>query len=235
MSGKARTGKSTLCRAIYDAAERVGWDVEIKPFAGPLKKYVAEQLGYTKENNPDQYRINCQRIGAEERSKDPDHWVKLWYQDMLLEFDAEMRESERPVLYLVDDVRYPNELKVLRDPRVNATILFIKHDSRAIEDPDGKWRTHESEQLANKYEQSEDSHLKNKIGYDFVIHNDKSEKEIQKWAQTFMEFLSSSDPCLCENCVANYEMREPDKDKLDKELRNFLDDLFGDDDETRNA
>jgi len=231
LSGKARTGKSRLCKELYDAAERLGWDIEIKPFAGPLKKHVVETLGFTKESNPSMYRKYCQKIGAEERKKDPDYWVKLWHKDMLEEFKTEMETSERPVLYLVDDVRYANEIKTLNRPDVNATILFVKHGKRQIEDPDGAWRQHESENLANTYEKSPDEYLKNEVGYHFVVHNDKPEEEIQKWATNFISYLAASDPCLCETCVANYEMREPNIDKIDEELKEFLNDLLGEEDE----
>jgi len=231
LSGKARTGKSTLCKELYDAAERVGWDVQIKPFAGPLKKHVANTLGYTKDNNPEMYRQYCQKIGAQERQRDPDHWVKLWYQDMIKEFQQEMSSSKRPVLYLVDDVRYPNELKALNQSNINATILFVKHGNRTIEDPNGQWRQHESEKLANTYETSSNEYLKNEIGYHFVVHNDKTEQDIKQWATNFINYLASWDPCLCETCVANYEMREPNTEKIDEELKESLDDLLGDDDE----
>lgn len=233
MSGKARSGKSTLCRALYDAAEKVGWDVVVKPFAGPLKKYVSDVLGYTKETHPDEYREYCQRVGAEERQKNPDHWVNLWMRDMLSEWAEEMTNSERPVLYLVDDVRYPNEIETLRKDDVNAILLFVKHGKRQIEDPTGEWRNHESEKLANANETVDDITLKQQ--YDFVIHNDKSQADIDNWASTFVKFLSDNDPCLCESCVSNFEMREPNIDKLDHELKEFLDDILGDDNDSKDA
>lgn len=233
MSGKARSGKSTLCRALYDAAEKVGWDIVVKPFAGPLKKHVTNVLGYAKETHPDEYREFCQRVGAEERAKDPDHWVKLWMKDMISEWAEEMTNGDKPVLYLVDDVRYANEIETLKGENVGAVLVFVKHDKRKIEDPTGEWRNHESEKLANEYEKTDDTKLKQT--YDFVIHNDKTQKDIDEWAQTFVQFLADSDPCLCESCVANFEMREPDISKLDEELREFLDDILGDDNDSENT
>ena len=150
LSGKARAGKSKLCRELYNAAEKLGWDVFVKPFAGPLKQYVANDLGYTKDNNPDKYREHCQAIGAEKRKENPDHWVSLWYKDMLDERKDEMRHSMRPALYLVDDVRYNNEIEILKSDKVKATLLFVKHGLRDIEDPCGEWRSHESEIISNR-------------------------------------------------------------------------------------
>lgn len=231
LSGKARAGKSRLCRELYDAAEKLGWDVFVKPFAGPLKKYVSKELGFTKEESPKEYRENCQRIGAEKRQVNKDHWVSLWYKDMIEEHSDEMVNAERPALYLVDDVRYANEIKILKSSKVNATLLFVKHQDREIEDPTGEWRSHESEKIANKFEKTEDSVLKNKYKYDFVIYNDKPEDQLEQWALNFITFLSSNDPCLCEACTSNYEMRQPDGDKIDKELKEFLEDMPGEDDE----
>lgn len=205
----------------------------VKPFAGPLKKHVSEVLGFSKETHPDEYREYCQRVGAEERQKDPDHWVNLWMKDMLSEWAEEMVNSERPVLYLVDDVRYPNEIATLKKNDVNAILLYIKHGKRSIEDPRGEWRNHESEQLANSYEEMDDVELKQK--YDFVVHNDKTEEEINAWAKLFVNYLADTDPCLCESCVSNFEMREPNIDKLDDELKEFLDDILGDDNDTQDA
>lgn len=233
MSGKARTGKSTLCRELYDAAERVGWDVIVKPFAGPLKKHVTEVLGFSKESHPDEYRSYCQSEGAGKRKENPNHWVNLWLEDIKKERKKELRSSSRPVLYLVDDVRYPNEIEILRSSLVNATVIFVKHGSREIEDPNGEWRSHESERLSNENEAKTDEDLKQL--YDFVIHNDKSKEEIKKWASTFVNFLAEPDPCLCESCVANYEMRQPNLSKLDNELKEFLDDILGDDDDSNSS
>tara|TARA_R100001015_G_C4602804_1_gene157779 strand:- start:563 stop:1279 length:717 start_codon:yes stop_codon:yes gene_type:complete len=225
LSGKARAGKSKLCRELYNAAEKLGWDVFVKPFAGPLKQYVANDLGYTKDNNPDKYREHCQAIGAEKRKENPDHWVSLWYKDMLDERKDEMRHSMRPALYLVDDVRYNNEIEILKSNKVKATLLFVKHGLRDIEDPCGEWRSHESERISNKLETEKEEVLKEIYGFDFVVHNDKSEEQITHWANVFINHLSSNDPCLCEACTAQYEMRAPDPDKIDAELKKFLDDI----------
>lgn len=229
LSGKARSGKSTLCRALYSAAEKVGWEVVIKPFAGPLKKHVIENLGYSKETHPKEYREYCQSEGATKRQEDPDHWVSLWMEDMLKEWKEEMLTSTLPTLYLVDDVRYTNEIETLKSKQVNATVLFVKHGKRDIEDPNGAWRNHESEKLANENEDKEDKVLKEV--YNFVIHNDKDPEEINRWADLLVRYLSDNSPCLCESCVSNYEMREQDTEKLDAELKEFLDEILGEDKE----
>lgn len=234
LSGKARAGKSRLSRELFKAAEKHGWEVLVKPFAGPLKHYVSTKLGFTKEDSPQLYRENCQKIGAKRRLENPDYWVDLWYEDILEDRLEELSNALNPVLYLVDDVRYSNEMKMLKGPKVNATMVFVKHGNRSIEDPDGSWRDHESEKLSNSFEATSDDVLKTEYKFDFVIHNDKEESVLEQWADSFLTFLSASDPCLCESCSSNYEMRAPDVDKIDAELKEFLDDILedGDDDST---
>tara|TARA_R100000951_G_scaffold106831_1_gene101665 strand:- start:1525 stop:2250 length:726 start_codon:yes stop_codon:yes gene_type:complete len=225
LSGKARAGKSTLCQELCNAAEKLGWEVAVKPFAGPLKNHVSKEMGYSKEKYPEKYRENCQAIGAERRKEDPDYWVKLWYKDMVNDYESEMETADVPVLYLVDDVRYPNELTMLSSKKVKATLVFVKHKTREIEDPLGDWRNHESEKLANASEEMTSDDLKEKLHYDFVVHNDKSKEDLSTWATSFISYLSDTEPCLCEACTANFEMRSPDPDKIDQELKEFLDDV----------
>ena len=70
--------------------------------------------------------------------------------------------------------------------------MFVKHGKRAIEDPEGEWRNHESEKLANQYENEDDTTLKQT--YDFVVHNDKTQADIDNWARLFVRYLSDNDP-----------------------------------------
>jgi hypothetical protein len=230
LSGKARAGKTRLCKELFSAAEKQGWDVFVKPFAGPLKKYVTEDLGYSKELYPKEYRENCQLIGAKKREDNPDHWVDLWYKDMVESMASEMSDAQRPALYIVDDVRYKNEIALLKSPKVGATLLFVKHKSRVIEDPTGDWRNHASEKLSNVFEVTANKDLKKLYKFDFIVDNDKEEDALEHWAENFLSFISANSPCLCEACVSNFEMREPDIDLIDEELKEFLDDVLGEED-----
>ena len=229
LSGKARTGKSTLCTYLWNAAHELGWVVSSFPFAGPLKKEASDK-GYTKESNPKMYREYCQSIGAKKRQENPDHWTNLWFNSLKNAYKEEMEEAHVPVLYLVDDVRYDNEIKLLN--KIGAVTCFVKHLDREIEDPKGAWRDHESEKLANTLEETKDDEIKQTLKYNFVVHNNKEPEELKAWASDFIKYISAIDPCLCESCMANFEMREPNVKKLDEELKEFMDDVLGDDDET---
>lgn len=229
LSGKARTGKSSLTRQLYSAAEQLGWDVEVAPFAGPLKRAAAKKHGYSdvakfKEEMPDVYRSECQATGAGERAKDPDHWVKLWMDDI-----AELRKMEmdidNPLLVLVDDVRYQNEIDALA--KGGGTTCFVKHGKRPIDDPTGEWRKHESELIANELETLDDQDIKLR-GYKYVIHNDGPEDELSKWAKKFVEVAAVDAlewECTCEACLAVIENRPVDSRKVDNEIERLLDRL----------
>lgn len=216
--GRARTGKSTLCRELFTAAEHKGWDVEIVPFAWPLKKHVTEEMGYTKEKHPDKYREYCQSEGASKRAENPDHWVNLWWKEIE---KLSQTDPDRPLLILVDDVRYQNELDLL--VKNKAVVSFVRHGERKIEDPQGDWRKHESEDLANSFEISDKQSLYRK-GFDYVIENDKGEGSLENWAVHFMDGLADNETCTCEGCMATYEHRQFDMKKILDELDKELDD-----------
>jgi len=222
LSGKARTGKSHLTRELYDAAERLGWDVQVCPFAGPLKREAAEK-GFGKEENPEGYRNYCQTHGAGMRANDPDHWVKKWFED-IKECRRQEDEGMAPLLVLVDDVRYQNEVNILREH--GGTVCFVKHGTRSIEDPTGEWRQHESEAVANELETLDDKMIKDR-GYHYVIHNDGEPGELPRWAKEFVNKVCICPDCPCESCNSMIENRNPDPTKIDDELRGLLDDLEG--------
>lgn len=220
LSGKARTGKSHLTRELYSAAEKLGWDVEVVPFAGPLKREAAAN-GYGKDENPEKYRAYCQEQGAAMRAEDPDHWVKLWFKDIEKLAESE-KEASNPLLVLVDDCRYRNEVDILN--KYGAVVTFVKHGKREIEDPNGEWRKHESEAIANVLESFPDADLK-RSGYNYVIYNDGDPEDLTKWAKNFINKVCTSDDCRCEACTSTIENRKADPGIIDNELRNLLDQI----------
>lgn len=219
LSGKARTGKSHLTRELFTAAENLGWEVRVAPFAGPLKREAAEK-GFGKDENPSAYREYCQTHGAGMRAEDPDHWVRKWYKDIEV-LRVEEMDIDKPLLVLVDDVRYQNEVDILR--RKGGTVCYVKHGKRPIDDPDGEWRKHESELIANELETLDDQMIKDR-GYHYVIHND-GDPDLSKWAVNFINKVCICDDCPCEACCSSIENRNPDAKKIDDELRDLLDDL----------
>ena len=220
LSGKARTGKSLLTRELYSAAESLGWIALVRPFAGPLKAE-AKAMGFGKEEDPEGYRLYCQTHGAGKRKENPDHWVNKWF-DELKELKQREADMKRPLLVLVDDVRYANEVEILR--KNGGTVAYVKHGDRPIDDPNGEWRQHESEQIANELETLDDKMIKDR-GYHYVIHNDGNPDELPKWAKNFINKVAIVEDCPCESCISSIENRVPDPNKVDNELRKLLDDL----------
>ncbi len=221
LSGKARTGKSHLTRELYNAAAELGWDVQVCPFAGPLKRE-AKEKGFGKDENPEGYRDYCQTHGAGQRANNPDHWVDKWFNDIKMIRAQEVDNAEQPLLVLVDDVRYQNEVDILR--KNGGVVCFVKHGLRDIEDPQGEWRRHESEAVANELETLDDQMVRDR-GYHYVIHNDGTPDELPKWAKHFVNKVCICPDCPCESCNSTIENRNPDPTKIDDELRNLLDDL----------
>ena len=96
-------------------------------------------------------------MGETARGIDPDHWIKQWqlqfesYQDK--ESDL-IREDKKywEHLIIVDDCRYLNEISLCKE--LNAHLCFIAHGPRKLEDHNGEWRKHESEDWATEVERN---------------------------------------------------------------------------------
>lgn len=155
-SGKARVGKTHAANLIAELAFADGLRPVFLPFAKPIKDKAREE-GYTKEDSPQEYRTYCQLMGETARGIDPDHWIKQWqlqfesYQDK--ESDL-IREDKKhwEHLVIVDDCRYLNEISLCKE--LNAHLCFIAHGPRKLEDHNGEWRKHESEDWATEVERN---------------------------------------------------------------------------------
>lgn len=102
---KARQGKDTCAEAIQDLYP----GVTVKAgFADALKTYCRVVYGMTIKDAP-----LLQRVGSEFRERDPQVWVDTLYWTM-----KDLREARRiadPILIVVPDLRYPNEVDFIRD------------------------------------------------------------------------------------------------------------------------
>jgi len=144
--GKAQAGKSTISKLILDkfSLEYPSLKTFILPMAKPIKDYVQNELGYNKTDFPKEYRENCQRIGAEKRKEDKDHWVKIWEKEVF----KIIKENNNNVAICVDDVRYENEISYMKS--LNSEFLFVyENGKRTNNKKEGNFRDHESEILAN--------------------------------------------------------------------------------------
>jgi hypothetical protein len=231
-AGPARVGKTAVTTELARVARDAGWTVHTMPFAGPLKKD-AEERGFGKDSNPDEYRKFCQDHGAEMRAKNVNHWLDRWTEDL-----TELRnkhweiDGSGPLLVIADDVRYENEHQAIRQS--GGSLVFLHPGQRQLPEADAAWRTHESEMLANTMVGNKDmcSDL-----FDYTMMNDKETKKLGPWAKAFfnqvVNFPGSPElVCTCEGCNAMLENREASIDDLLKDLEDLMDGLGeGDDDE----
>ena len=144
-------GKTTAANTIAAVARGAGLTPVILPFAKAIKD-AALAAGLTKEANPNEYRHFCQNEGGGRRAAEPDYWVNKF-----LESWKELETAEKAMLdsdnlfsetvVIVDDCRYSNELDAAK--KIGAITVFISRDGRILDDSNGEWRKHESEQMAN--------------------------------------------------------------------------------------
>ena len=165
-AGLAQSGKTTAADAVFhDLAAGDYAEPTIEMFAGPLK-HAAITLGCPKNEQPDLYRKFCQEIVSNFRDPSyvrdvtgPDYWVQ-WMERRLTQIEIAEQEASLALdfhglnehytesVVLIDDVRYMNELEMLR--RWDACTVFIDASKR-LGDLTVGWRQHESEALAYNY------------------------------------------------------------------------------------
>jgi len=204
LAGQARVGKTTAANTIATVAPGAGLNPVILPFAKAIKD-AALAAGLTKEANPNEYRAFCQNEGGGRRAIEPDYWV-----DKFLESWKELETAEKAMLdsdslysetiVIVDDCRYPNELAAAK--KIGAITVFISRDGRVLEDSNGEWRKHESEDMANNKENNDPAY---KDLTCWLVRNGTSEsiftEKIKYRCQTWLEIdvLGMVD-CDCAAC-----------------------------------
>lgn len=224
ISGVGRVGKTTLASLIAEYAVDQGFIPLMVPFAKALKEEAAE-LGYNKDDNPEEYRKFCQKHGAGRREEDPDYWVKK----ARIEIEkAKLSELERrrrgkrtwEHLILQDDVRYMNELAYGRD--IGAYQIFVTPFERMIMEENDPWRHHESERLANLVEAGDRRYTD--VFHEYVI-NDKSIPKLNTFMKKhFFTWISDPDPCSCALCTTYRSGLVPNVKFLNDDL---YDEFFG--------
>jgi hypothetical protein len=187
ISGKGRVGKTTLAHLIAKYSIDLGYNPVILPFAAAIKQS-AEEQGITKETDSSKYREYCQELGASKRAEDPDYWITRTFETiqeyMLKEIDN--KQYIRPdfeYVIIQDDVRYMNELAFGRN--LVATQIFVHPDDRLLPEHNAEWRNHESETLANNYDQMLDgSQANNYVDlFDILIYNGESLKKLEEYVK----------------------------------------------------
>ena len=224
LGGKAGVGKTTLAKHIADFAFNQGLRPRLLSFAGVLKNKAAE-LGYSKEENPLEYRKYCQRIGQENRKIDPDYFIKEFHQDILeiMKEEIELLESNIKhweTLVIVDDARYMNEVAYGRKHR--ATQIFLCGGNRKLPNHNAAWRSDMSEELANYIEKDESGY---EDIFEWLVYNDSSLEDLYEKIEQFL-------PSWCglqsdENLIDRTDIEDDDLNSLWNQILEKL----GDEDE----
>tara|TARA_R110000824_G_scaffold95455_4_gene229558 strand:- start:6 stop:722 length:717 start_codon:yes stop_codon:yes gene_type:complete len=214
IAGQAGVGKTTLAHYIAQHSFEIGLVPKILSFAGPLKEEAVEK-GYDKETHPKEYREYCQTIGLLKREEDPDYWVHK-FEDQLEEIaiqetkDLRVGKSFWERCVIVDDCRFLNELNTSR--KWNARLIFMAYGSREMKDPDGEWRTHPSEDLANRVVEEDEEY---RDMFTHIIINNGTEEALEEKA-AFMT------PIWCGVNVEPLEDKNPTLNKYIEELIDLL-------------
>ncbi len=131
ISGRLRSGKSTLARVI--ARQSTTRESSLVPFAAPLKE-AAYYIGWDGKKDVKGRRL-LQLLGTEVGREciDPDIWVKKWKALSL----RLLEEVNGHRVVLVDDLRFPNEAKAILE--AGGLLVKIKRPS-AEPDPIPWWK-----------------------------------------------------------------------------------------------
>ena len=171
ISGLARVGKTTLANLLAKESFELGLVPKLLSFADPLKKE-AEERGYSKEKDNEEYRKFCQEFGAMFRKVNPNHWVDLFEIELNIILKEEKLELYKNNPYwercvIVDECRYQNEVGL--GLKNNATMIFLSSGTRELSEANATWREHHSEELARAIEDGDEEKIQ---WYDCHLLND---------------------------------------------------------------
>lgn len=148
IAGKFCSGKTTLCEMLKNEFQN---QIIIINFADKVKAVAEDLFGMTIKD-----RSLLQKIGAKMREIDEDVWVKYV-----------INQCTEDKIYLIGDVRYPNEVDIIKQ---NNGVTFYIERNRDL-------RLIEYQKLYNKQpsleQETHSSELLDPISCDFVIENNK--------------------------------------------------------------
>lgn len=134
IAGNLRSGKTTLATALGYAL-----GLPVFSFAQPLKN-AFDELGLPRE------RYLIQAIGSLVRGYDPDHFVNLMRDEIVSQGDSGM---------IIDDVRFPNELAMVKEKGFFTILLRPGIDVLLARGAKLEDLAHESEQHVFSFDVSE--------------------------------------------------------------------------------
>lgn len=140
-AGLARAGKTSAAQFVSDILGDKGKTVVRASFAGPIRDGLKE-FGITKEQFYTHYRDLAQYIGAYCRGIEDQWWVQVTMNKAAV-------SATFADYFIIDDVRYPNEVQALRD--AGAVLVYVDAHKRLGEELDNSLYLHESEGMARTF------------------------------------------------------------------------------------
>ncbi len=122
--GKAKSGKSTIGKNLYEEYTQKGYKVINSPYTKYLKKYIEEITGQkiNEENKP---RYLLQKLSSElikSKLKYKDFFIKRQLEDISIYkyfFD----------IIIIPDIRFPKEIEILKEKYKNVISIGIKRNN----------------------------------------------------------------------------------------------------------
>lgn len=237
LGGMGRVGKTDVADWLVEAAKEDGMNPVRLSFADPLKRQAAEDAGYGddwrkyKQENPEEYRDICQKLGAEKRAEDPEYWVNKWHHLVQQEQRLELMQSDDDkwleTVIIVDDCRFANEVAASR--LYEALTLFVYAGGREIPESEAAWRAHESEEMAQRIEGGD---LDGSEYFDWALVNSGSVDELHEKLEQRRDHLTGrslyrfGNVCKCGECATyRYDVQNTELiESIEAALESILDD-----------
>lgn len=194
-AGLAQTGKTTAANFVHADVP----NSQIMSFASPIKQGLAT-MGVYKEEEPELYRHLAQYIGTDcIRAKYPNWWSNLMVKNIL-----KAQDSGQSV-FIVDDIRFPNEVDVLTGLRssgfeVITCMVYSNTRMQQAYDTNPLYQ-HDSEKFAREWREDffaqapEDKHGLMRLWsgniFDWAIQNDDDLPTLQKYLNWMVNSTNS--------------------------------------------
>lgn len=159
ISGKARSGKTTIANMLKNDLEELGEKTLIIPFATYLKRYMREHLGWD-GTKTEWFRTTAQDLGTRvirEKLNDPQFHVRRICEDVKILHEMNAYEN-----FIIDDCRRKNELY--------ETLVQFPYETVSIRVERGK--NFKSDLTEEQLKHISEIDLDNFNGFDYYITND---------------------------------------------------------------
>jgi len=172
--GHARAGKTTAAKVVARRTYESGFVPRQSGFADPIRAAI-HNLGVRREQDMDLYRLLGQTLGSLLRDPEsrpgvtgPDYWVRR-----MDEYYRELQEEDENFRLVIDDVRFPNEVKWVGDNQ--GLLVYVDSARRLGLVERSGWRKDVSEDMAWDYDSGKSLEYPN-----LIITNNGTQHEFEE-------------------------------------------------------